>query len=515
MARTLNLGILAHVDAGKTTLTERLLYAAGVIDALGSVDKGTTQTDTLDARAAARHHDQDRGRLVRDRRRHRQSGRHARASRLHRRGRALAERARRRRARALRGRGRAVADRAADARAPAAARADAPVREQDRPDGARDDGVLAEIRSGWRRRSSRWGASTDLGTRDGASSPVDRRATRLPDDARGSAGRAGRRDPRRVRRGRGDPVHAPPRGARGADEAVARPSGLLRVRDHGRRRGRADGRHRRTAARDRRRRGRARSGTVFKIERGAAARGSPTSACSRERCTCATGCASVDDAEQRSPRSRSFDARRRRAERNRSPPARSGSSGGSADARIGDAIGEPARRARAPLRSADARGGGRPRARDDRAALRVALGQLAEQDPLIEVRTGRRPTTRSPCRLYGEVQKEVIQATLADDFGVEVSFRETTTICVERPAGTGSAVEVLGRTSGIRSSRPSASASSLARQAPASRSGSTSTRAGCPSTSTGPRIASPRPWPGASATPSGKASAAGRSRTAS
>src|SRR5206468_2182036 len=35
------------VDAGKTTLTERLLYAAGVIDELGSVDKGTTQTDSL------------------------------------------------------------------------------------------------------------------------------------------------------------------------------------------------------------------------------------------------------------------------------------------------------------------------------------------------------------------------------------------------------------------------------------------------------------------------------------
>src|SRR5437867_5710676 len=43
----LNLGILAHVDAGKTTLTERLLYAAGVIDEIGSVDAGTTQTDTL------------------------------------------------------------------------------------------------------------------------------------------------------------------------------------------------------------------------------------------------------------------------------------------------------------------------------------------------------------------------------------------------------------------------------------------------------------------------------------
>src|SRR4029079_1046086 len=46
--RTLNLGILAHVDAGKTTLTERLLYAAGAIAKIGSVDAGTTQTDTLD-----------------------------------------------------------------------------------------------------------------------------------------------------------------------------------------------------------------------------------------------------------------------------------------------------------------------------------------------------------------------------------------------------------------------------------------------------------------------------------
>src|SRR5215212_3757247 len=44
---TLNLGILAHVDAGKTTLTERLLYAAGVIDKIGRVDDGNTQTDTL------------------------------------------------------------------------------------------------------------------------------------------------------------------------------------------------------------------------------------------------------------------------------------------------------------------------------------------------------------------------------------------------------------------------------------------------------------------------------------
>src|SRR5687768_17113488 len=44
---TLNLGILAHVDAGKTTLTERLLYLGGAIDRIGSVDRGSTQTDSL------------------------------------------------------------------------------------------------------------------------------------------------------------------------------------------------------------------------------------------------------------------------------------------------------------------------------------------------------------------------------------------------------------------------------------------------------------------------------------
>src|SRR5580693_2961982 len=45
--RCLNLGILAHVDAGKTSLTERLLFTAGVIDEIGSVDDGSTQTDTM------------------------------------------------------------------------------------------------------------------------------------------------------------------------------------------------------------------------------------------------------------------------------------------------------------------------------------------------------------------------------------------------------------------------------------------------------------------------------------
>ncbi|WTL50580.1 TetM/TetW/TetO/TetS family tetracycline resistance ribosomal protection protein [Streptomyces sp. NBC_01497] len=43
---TLNLGILAHVDAGKTSLTERLLHDNGAIEALGSVDAGNTRTDS-------------------------------------------------------------------------------------------------------------------------------------------------------------------------------------------------------------------------------------------------------------------------------------------------------------------------------------------------------------------------------------------------------------------------------------------------------------------------------------
>lgn len=42
-----NIGIFAHVDAGKTTLTEQLLYQTGAIRHLGRVDHGNTQTDTL------------------------------------------------------------------------------------------------------------------------------------------------------------------------------------------------------------------------------------------------------------------------------------------------------------------------------------------------------------------------------------------------------------------------------------------------------------------------------------
>jgi ribosomal protection tetracycline resistance protein len=79
----------------------------------------------------------------------------------------------------------------------------------------------------------------------------------------------------------------------------------------------------------------------------------------------------------------------------------------------------------------------------DKGALHVALTQLAEQDPLINLRQDEIRQEIS-VSLYGEVQKEVIQATLADEFGVDATFRETTTICIERLVGTGAAMEKIG-----------------------------------------------------------------------
>jgi ribosomal protection tetracycline resistance protein len=116
---------------------------------------------------------------------------------------------------------------------------------------------------------------------------------------------------------------------------------------------------------------------------------------------------------------------------------------GLAETQIGDAIGRPRSRAEqhhfAPptLETVVV-----PRRPEDKGRLRAALAQLAEQDPLINVRQddARQEISVS---LYGEVQKEVIQATLASDYGIDVGFRETTTICIERLAGTGAAAERL------------------------------------------------------------------------
>ena len=115
------------------------------------------------------------------------------------------------------------------------------------------------------------------------------------------------------------------------------------------------------------------------------------------------------------------------------------------DVEVGDVLGEP------PPRRSDV-GFAPPtleaviHARDpaDEHALSVALGQLAEQDPLIDVRQDEGVLAVS---LYGQVQQEVLEATLAEDYGVGVEFAETLTIHVERPRGTGEAIAVLNKNS--------------------------------------------------------------------
>ncbi|MEV0270330.1 translation factor GTPase family protein [Hamadaea sp. NPDC050747] len=76
--------------------------------------------------------------------------------------------------------------------------------------------------------------------------------------------------------------------------------------------------------------------------------------------------------------------------------------------------------------------------------LHVALTQLAEQDPLINLR---KDDVRQEffLSLYGEVQKEVIQTTLAEQYALDVEFRETTTLCIERPVANGAAVEFIAK----------------------------------------------------------------------
>lgn len=115
---------------------------------------------------------------------------------------------------------------------------------------------------------------------------------------------------------------------------------------------------------------------------------------------------------------------------------------GLADIRIGDALGEPRKAhghffAPPSLETVVV-----PGPDTDARSLHLALTQLAEQDPLIDLRHDevRQETSVS---LYGEVQKEVVQATLAEEFGLDVTFRETTPLCIERPAGSGTAAEFI------------------------------------------------------------------------
>jgi ribosomal protection tetracycline resistance protein len=361
--RTLNLGILAHVDAGKTTLTERLLYGAGVIDEPGSVDAGSTQTDTLALERA-------RGITIRS----------------------------------------AVVSFAVG---------DVTVNLIDTPghpdfiaevervlsvlDGAvlvvsGVEGVQAQTRV-LMRTLGRLGIPTLIfvnkldraGARFGA--VRDEIRERLSEDAEILGGSARSGD-----------------GVAGLTDAIVERL-PARARDPGA----------------------ALAGSVFKIERGP--RGE------RIACACVragtlrvrdrlgalgkvTGLRVFEDGDAVSVAAL--------------PAGRIGLVQGLGDVRIGDAIGAAHAEREHHFAPPTLETVVVPAEEADRGALRVALVQLAEQDPLIGLRD------EATLSLYGEVQKEVIEATLRDDYGIAVGFRATTTICIERPTGSGAAFELLG-----------------------------------------------------------------------
>ncbi|WP_049563573.1 elongation factor G [Nonomuraea sp. SBT364] len=439
--KTLNLGILAHVDAGKTSLTERLLHAAGVIDEIGSVDDGNTQTDSLAL-------ERQRGITIKsavvsfpigdvtvnliDTPGHPDfiaevervlgvldgavlvvsavEGVQARTRVL---------------MRTLRRLGIPVL---------------IFVNKIDRA-GARSDGVLRDIAARLTPASVAMGAVTGEGGRDARFTPfgpgdADAALTEVlaeRDDALLAAYVDGTPVPyRRLRRAL----------ARQSRRALAHPvffgsaitgAGVRELIGGIREllpavRGDAGG---------------PLSGTVFKVERGPA--GEKTA-----YVRMFSGTVRLRDVVP-------FGAGREgkvtsialfeRGSAVRAPAVGAGRIArlqGLGDVRIGDAVGQPppsGRRHFAPPTLETVVVPGRAA---DRAALHVALSQLAEQDPLINLRQDdvRQEVSVS---LYGEVQKEVIQATLAGEYGLDVTFRETTTICVERPAGTGEAVEVIGK----------------------------------------------------------------------
>ncbi len=150
----------------------------------------------------------------------------------------------------------------------------------------------------------------------------------------------------------------------------------------------------------------------------------------------------------------------------------------------------------------------------DKPRLHAAITELAEQDPLINVRQDdiRQEIYVS---LYGEVQKQVIEATLATEYGIEIGFRETTPICVERPVRSGTAEEILNApgnpflaTLRIRIDPAPAG------PAPAPPSGSRSATSPSRCTSTRTPRTSPPPWSSTCRKRCARAFTAGRSPTA-
>ncbi len=440
--KTLNLGILAHVDAGKTTLTERLLYDSGVIDQLGAVDAGTTQTDSLPLErrrgitiksAVASfpigevtvnlidtpgHPDfiaeVDRALSVLD-------------------GVVLVLSA----VEGVQAQTRILMRSLQRLRIPALLF----VNKIDRP-GARPDGVMREITGRLRVAAIAMGSVTYPGTRGagvtaaGADDPAFTAGLTelLADHDDGFLAayvRAGNGIPagqlraelaEQTRRALVCPVFfgSAITGA-GVAELMTGVTGLLPASG-----GDPAG---------------PLSGTIFKIERGGSSekiayvRLFSGTVRVRDRLGYGSGL------EDKVTSIAVFD----RGPASQRPAVSAGQIGklwGLAAARIGDRLGVAPGDAGLQFPPPTLESAVVPRDPADRNRLRVALGQLAEQDPLINVRQDDE-RQEIYVSLYGAVQKEVIQSTLADDFGVAATFRETTMLCIERPLRPASAVEIL------------------------------------------------------------------------
>jgi ribosomal protection tetracycline resistance protein len=441
---TLNLGILAHVDAGKTSLTERLLYEAGVIDRMGSVDKGDTQTDNLSI-------ERQRGITVRsavvlfqiddvsvnliD-----TPGHPDFIAEVERVLRILD--------------GAVLVLSAVEGVQPqtrvlmrALGRLGIPtllfVNKIDR-EGAREESLLRDIRRTLGLTIPLMGSTTAIGTHQADfalwdADDSDRRALLV--DTLGAHDEQllsdylehdGRLPPERLRRelkaqtqqGLVHPVFfGSARTGGGVRALMSGIADLLPAAVPGDSEAPT-------------------SGTVFKIERGDA----------REKIAYVrlfSGTVRTRD-QLVYGRGREDKVVAIAIPDGRSDPAtRSVAAGnivkiwGLRDVQIGDRIGqagtdESDRQFAPPTMESYVQ----PRHPADGARLRSALAELAEQDPLIRVRRddARKEISVS---LYGEVQKEIIESSLALDYGLEVDFLETMTVCIERPARSGEATELL------------------------------------------------------------------------
>ncbi|HVX47301.1 MAG TPA: translation factor GTPase family protein [Mycobacteriales bacterium] len=436
--RTLNLGILAHVDAGKTTLTERLLFAAGVIDEVGSVDAGNTQTDTMAL-------ERQRGITIKsavvsfevagvtvnliDTPGHPDFIAEVERVLSVLDGAVLVISA----VEGVQAQTRVLMRTLQRLRVPTLLF----VNKIDRG-GARPDAVLDAVAERLTPAIVPLNSARDVGTRDAVVVPycapptaemLDA-LTRYDDDlladwvrnSRIRYGRFHRSLARQTGRAAVFPLYfgSAATGA-GIDPLIAGIAEFLPAAD-----GAAEGPV---------------SGSVFKVERGltgaklAYVRMFAGTIRVRDEVTFGAGdTGKVTDISV--------------FERGRTVRADAVTAGhiaklsGLPEVRIGDAIGEATGADEHYFPPPTLETVVLPRRRSEKGRLHTALTQLAEQDPLIDLRQDdiRQEMYVS---LYGEVQKEVIQATLDSEYGIEVAFRETTPICVERPVATGSALEIL------------------------------------------------------------------------